>query len=179
LREPHWDGTAFPRPSSDSDSRHATTRSRLAFSARPPRHAAGAHLSIPGIVALYTFLRDVVGPEPAPVRARFATAPIRRRRLARSATRSAEQRRARCSPACWAPKAGGLAEIMALGGVFIAGGIAPKVLPALTRGSLREAFLDKGRQRALLERLSIHVSSSRTPAARAARLAHGTASAAV
>ena len=40
---------------------------------------------------------------------------------------------------------------------LIGGGIPPKILPALTRGSLREAFLDKGRQRDLLARIPLHV----------------------
>jgi len=142
-------------------------------------------LSGPGIVALYTFVRDVVGlPESAPVRARFATAPDPAAVVSHAAlddedplSGAALDLFARVLGA----KAGNLAlEIMAVGGVFIAGGIAPKVLPALTRGSLREAFLDKGRQRALLERLPIHVSlESDAPLLGAARLAHGTASTSV
>jgi glucokinase len=39
----------------------------------------------------------------------------------------------------------------------VAGGIAPKILPELTDGRFREAFLDKGRMRAVLESIPVHV----------------------
>jgi glucokinase len=56
-------------------------------------------------------------------------------------------------------KAGNLAlDVLALGGVFIVGGIAPKILPKLLDGVLLHAFLDKGRQRRLLERIPLLVS---------------------
>jgi glucokinase len=47
-------------------------------------------------------------------------------------------------------------KVLAYGGVFVAGGIAPKILPRLRR-TFRPAFLDKGRYRELLERCPIHV----------------------
>lgn len=43
------------------------------------------------------------------------------------------------------------------GGLFVAGGIAPKILPVLTEGRFLESFLDKGRMRPLLERIPVHV----------------------
>ena len=46
---------------------------------------------------------------------------------------------------------------LATGGVFIAGGIAPKVLPALRDGSFIRAFADKGRMSALLGALPVYV----------------------
>ena len=46
---------------------------------------------------------------------------------------------------------------LALGGVRIGGGIAPKILPALREGGFLEAFLDKGRFRPLLESLRVTV----------------------
>jgi len=49
-------------------------------------------------------------------------------------------------------------KYLALGGVYICGGIAPKILPFLQRGGLVEAFLDKGRLRPTLERIDIRVS---------------------
>jgi glucokinase len=55
-------------------------------------------------------------------------------------------------------KAGNLAlQVLATGGVFIGGGIPPKILPALVDGRFREAFLAKGRQRHLLERMPVQV----------------------
>ena len=55
-------------------------------------------------------------------------------------------------------EAGNLAlKSLPTGGLFIAGGIAPKILPALTGGHFMQALLDKGRMRAVLERLPIAI----------------------
>ncbi len=43
------------------------------------------------------------------------------------------------------------------GGVYLGGGIAPKILPALQNGRFAEAFLDKGPMRPLLETIPVHV----------------------
>ncbi len=49
--------------------------------------------------------------------------------------------------------AGNLAvSVLATGGVFVVGGIAPRVLPYLQKGAFREAFERKGRLHTLLER---------------------------
>jgi glucokinase len=49
-------------------------------------------------------------------------------------------------------------KYLAIGGVYLCGGIAPKILPFLQRGGLVAAFLDKGRLRSMLERFDIRVS---------------------
>jgi glucokinase len=55
-------------------------------------------------------------------------------------------------------EAGNLAlKTLATGGVFVAGGIAPKILGALMDGRFREAFFDKGRMRVLLEQMPVQV----------------------
>lgn len=55
-------------------------------------------------------------------------------------------------------EAGNLAlKIMATGGVWVGGGIAPKILPALTGGGFMEGFLAKGRMRPLLESMPVRV----------------------
>jgi glucokinase len=48
-------------------------------------------------------------------------------------------------------------KAMAVGGVIIAGGIAPKILPALSDGVLLENFLAKGRFRELLQRIPLTI----------------------
>ena len=48
-------------------------------------------------------------------------------------------------------------KTMATGGVFLAGGIPPKILPLLRRPLFLESFLNKGRLRALLETIPLHV----------------------
>ena len=46
---------------------------------------------------------------------------------------------------------------LARGGVYVAGGIAPKILPALTDGAFIRAFADKGRMSGLLSAFPVHV----------------------
>lgn len=55
-------------------------------------------------------------------------------------------------------EAGNLAlKVLATGGVFVAGGIAPKILDFLRDGRFREAFFGKGRMRVLLEQMPVQV----------------------
>ena len=55
-------------------------------------------------------------------------------------------------------EAGNLAlKLKATGGVFIAGGIAPKILPKLTTSFFVEAFLSKGRLRHLMELMPLKI----------------------
>jgi glucokinase len=55
-------------------------------------------------------------------------------------------------------EAGNLAlKTLATGGVYVAGGIAPRILDFLTGGGFREAFLAKGRMRVLLEQMPVQV----------------------
>jgi glucokinase len=55
-------------------------------------------------------------------------------------------------------EAGNLAlKIMATGGLYIAGGIAPKILPQLRDGTFIKAFCAKGRMQGLLERIPVRV----------------------
>jgi glucokinase len=46
---------------------------------------------------------------------------------------------------------------MTTGGMYIGGGIVPRILPFLERGNFMEAFADKGRFRELLSRIPVHV----------------------
>jgi len=48
-------------------------------------------------------------------------------------------------------------KYLALGGVFVCGGIAPKILPALRAGGFMRSFLDKGRFRSTLEQIPVRV----------------------
>jgi glucokinase len=55
-------------------------------------------------------------------------------------------------------EAGNLAlKTLATGGVFLGGGIAPRILDFLKQGQFRTAFLDKGRMRPLLEQMPVQV----------------------
>jgi glucokinase len=46
---------------------------------------------------------------------------------------------------------------MATGGIFLGGGISPKILPKLSGSLFLRAFLDKGRLRPLLEGIPVRV----------------------
>lgn len=79
-------------------------------------------------------------------------------------TAALEGRCARCAEAleifvdAYGAVAGNIALLsMATGGLFIGGGIAPKIMPALTDGRFLRAFLDKGAMRALVERMPVKV----------------------
>lgn len=55
-------------------------------------------------------------------------------------------------------EAGNLAlKIMSRGGLYLGGGIAPKILPLLQDGAFLDAFLNKGRMRPLLEAMPVKV----------------------
>jgi glucokinase len=55
-------------------------------------------------------------------------------------------------------EAGNLAlKLMATGGVYLGGGIAPKNLPAFRRGDFLTAFVAKGRMKAMLEEIPVRV----------------------
>ncbi len=48
-------------------------------------------------------------------------------------------------------------KVLALGGVYLGGGIAPKILPTLTNGAFVKAFLSKGRLNEILRRIEVRV----------------------
>jgi glucokinase len=55
-------------------------------------------------------------------------------------------------------EAGNMAlKVLASGGIFLAGGIAPKILPKLTGPLFMQAFLSKGRMQPLLETIPVRV----------------------
>lgn len=55
-------------------------------------------------------------------------------------------------------EAGNLAlKTMSRGGLYVGGGIAPRILPLLQRGGFIEAFVGKGRMRPLLEAMTVRV----------------------
>jgi len=60
--------------------------------------------------------------------------------------------------AAFGAEAGNIAlKILAMGGMYLGGGIAPKILKTLSSGAFMEAFLDKGRLSPLLESIPVRV----------------------
>jgi glucokinase len=54
--------------------------------------------------------------------------------------------------------------VMATGGVYLGGGIAPAILPALSEGTFLESVLAKGRLREFLARVPVQVIRDETAA---------------
>ncbi len=118
-------------------------------------------LSGPGLVNIYRFLRDSGhAPEPEWLRERLTTGD--------PSAAISEVALTAGHPLCTAAldlfvsiygaEAGNLAlKSLAFGGVFIAGGIAPKILPKLLDGSFVKAFVDKGRLTDLMRSLEVNV----------------------
>lgn len=120
-------------------------------------------VSGPGLTNIYRFLKqtdrgdepswladeiEAAGNDPAPVISRHAL----------SGKSELCVRALELFLALYGAEAGNLAlKLMATGGVFVGGGIAPKILPKLEEGIFMTAFLDKSRMRSLLERVPVRV----------------------
>ncbi|WP_242345380.1 glucokinase [Anaeromyxobacter terrae] len=118
-------------------------------------------LSGPGLGDAYRFLRERSGDPEPPALARAmaegdAAVVVSSAALAGSDPVCAQALELFVS--AYAAEAGNLAlRLIATGGVFLGGGIAPHVLAWLRRPSFREVFVDKGRLGALLEDIPVHV----------------------
>ena len=118
-------------------------------------------LSGPGLHDVYRFLREAEGmAEEAGIAAEVAGGEpqqaIVRHGLAGGTGACAEALRIFCS--LYGAEAGNLAlQYLATGGVYLGGGIAPAILPALRRGEFLSAFRDKGRMGNLLSRVPVVV----------------------
>jgi len=118
-------------------------------------------LSGPGLLNIYRFLRDgqgmaepawlaeaIRGHDPAPVIAKAG-----REGQAEICVRAIE-----LFVAIYGAEAGNLGlRMLATAGVYLGGGIAPRLLPALRSRTFLEAFAAKGRVRALLELIPVRV----------------------
>lgn len=118
-------------------------------------------LSGPGLVNVYEFLRGKeCGDEPAGFAGQLgqgdAAAAISRAAL-NGTNRLAEQA-LDLWISVYGAEAGNLAlKAMATGGIFLGGGISPKILPKLTGPLFMRSFLEKGRLRPVLESIPVQV----------------------
>src|SRR5207245_601770 len=119
-------------------------------------------LSGPGLHNIYRFLvAGARGAEPVWLTERMAAEDP----SAVISQAAIEGRDARCAHALetfvaiYGAEAANLAlKFLAVGGVYLCGGIAPKILPAIRTGGFMRAFLDKGRLRPTLEHIPVRVS---------------------
>jgi glucokinase len=119
-------------------------------------------LSGQGLLNIYEFLRDSGKESESPelkaqiASAKDAAAEISRAGLAGSARIAAAA--VEIFAQIFGAEAGNLGlKFFATGGVYLGGGIAPKMLAALQKPEFLEAFLAKGRMRELLERIPVSV----------------------
>jgi glucokinase len=118
-------------------------------------------LSGPGLVNVYEFLRDSgCGPESSEFRVQVqkddTAAAISAAAL--SGTSPLAEKALDLWISVYGAEAANLAlKTMATGGLFLAGGISPKILPKLTGPGFMQAFLNKGRMRPLVESIPVQV----------------------
>lgn len=121
-------------------------------------------VSGPGLVNIYQYLRDVVHlPESSRVREALAegTDPaqvIGEAGLAGAAACALCSRALEMFVAAYGAAAGNLALLgTATGGIWLGGGIAPKILPRLTDGLFLQTFIAKGRFVPFLEKVPVRI----------------------
>jgi glucokinase len=118
-------------------------------------------VSGPGLVNVYLFLKDTHrGVEPQWLRDEIAAgdpgAAISK--AAVSAKAPLAEQALDLWISIYGAEAGNMAlKVLALGGIFLAGGIAPKILPKLSGPLFMQAFLSKGRMQPLLESIPVRV----------------------
>jgi glucokinase len=177
-----WDGRRYvPVPSEGGHADFAPRTDReialLRFlRAEFGRVSSERVISGPGLHNIYRFLRDTgTGDEPDWLRDELAEGDP----AAVIARVGLEKRHPLCVEAVdlfislYGAEAGNLAlKSFAVGGVFVAGGIAPKMIDKLRDGAFMTAFTAKGRYRSFMESIPVTVSlNPRTPLLGAARYA--------
>ena len=163
----HWDGGSLHPFASEGGHADFASRSELEVDLWRWLHARYGHVSYervvsgPGLVNVYQFLRDTGrGDEPAWLKAEInagdAAAAISQAALADTCGLAVKA--LDLFVALYGAEAGNLAlKTMATRGVFVGGGIAPKILPRLRRPGFLEAFTDKGRFKAFMEAIPVKV----------------------
>jgi glucokinase len=118
-------------------------------------------LSGPGLVNVYEFLRDTGYEKESPEFAAVLKNSDPAAAISRAAldgTQPLAEKALELWITVYGAEAGNLAlKTMATGGIFLAGGISPKILSKLKPPLFMEAFLGKGRLRPLLEAMPVQV----------------------
>jgi glucokinase len=131
------------------------------MASRGPRVSYETVLSGPGLVNIFQFLTLACGKKPSPlVRERMKTedpgAVIGQAGVEKSCAVSSEA--VDMFVRIYGAQAGNLAlATMALGGVYVGGGIATKILPRLADGAFMESFLAKGRYSDFMKNIPVRV----------------------
>ena len=114
-----------------------------------------------GIKNIYAFLRDVEKlEEPAWLRERMAAEDPNAviGKCAEDGSSALCFETMKIFAAAYGAEAGNIAlKVLAMGGIYLGGGIAPKMLKTLQSGGFVQAFMDKGRMSPLLESIPVRV----------------------
>jgi glucokinase len=169
-----WDGTRYhPAPSegghADFAPRNDLETELLAFLRRRYPHVSYERLlSGPGLVNIYEFLRDTGRGDEPPA---FAAQLHEEDPAAVVSHAALEGAPSLCVQALdlfttiYGAEAGNLAlKVMATGGVYVGGGIAPKIRAKLADGTFMKAFRDKGRMKFLMDLTPVRVILNETTA---------------
>ena len=122
-------------------------------------------LSGPGLVAIYEYVRDAKKNEPTwlaeKIKAGDAAAEIAEAGLKGQAEIAKQALDLFAS--IYGAEAGNLAlKAMAINGVYLGGGIAPKLLAKLKDGTFMKAFTNKGRYKRLMSQIPVHVDTNQS-----------------
>jgi len=180
-----WDGTQYrPMPSEGGHTDFAPNNDNEIELLRHVRshylHVSYERvLSGPGIHAIYEYLRDTKKNEPTWLAENIAAGDPAAEIAAAGLKGQAEIAKQTLDmfASIFGAEAGNLAlKAMTLNGVYVGGGIAPKLLPKLIDGTFMRAFTNKGRYKRLMSTIPVYiVLNDRTgligAAATAARLA--------
>jgi len=161
-----WDGTRYrPMP---SEGGHADFAPNNDNEIELLRHVRSHYLHVsyervlsgPGIHAIYEYLRDTKKNEPTWLAEKIAAgdpaAEIAEAGLKGQA--DIAKQTLEMFSSIFGAEAGNLAlKAMALNGVYIGGGIAPKLLAKLKDGAFMKAFINKGRYKRLLGSIPVYV----------------------
>ena len=163
----YWDGTQHVPFACEGGHADFAPRNSLEFelltylAARHDRVSYERVVSGPGLHNIYTFLRDtgrgVESPELAAAMQRMDP-PAAIGEAALDGTSELASRALDLLVSVYGAEAGNLAlKMMAVCGVYVGGGIAPRILERLRTPTFMEAFLAKGRMRSLLEAMPVKV----------------------
>jgi len=118
-------------------------------------------VSGPGLVNVYEFLRDQGYAKESPELAAASNGDDTAACISRAALEGKSPLAEKALDlwiSVYGAEASNLAlKVMATGGLFLAGGISPKILPKLQGPLFMKSFLDKGRMRSLLESIPVQV----------------------
>ncbi|HEY6085635.1 MAG TPA: glucokinase [Nitrospira sp.] len=161
-----WDGTQYrPMP---SEGGHADFAPNNDVEIELLRHVRSQYLHVsyervlsgPGIHAIYEYLRDTKKNEPTWLAEKIAAGDPAAEIAEAGLKGQAEIAKQTLDlfASIYGAEAANLAlKALALNGVYIGGGIAPKLLAKLKDGTFMKAFTNKGRYKRLLSKIPVHV----------------------